>query len=92
MIAFNDVAQRVEQIIALHTGRKRIYNKEIAQILDLTPEYYAVIKKREKIPYKAIALFCRKHQISMNWILFGQEPRSLALKRDQDTMILQQEP
>ena len=77
MIHFNDIIPRIEKIIAVNTENRRIYNKEVAQALELTPEYFAVIKKRGKIPYEAIAVFCRKREISINWILFGQEPQKL---------------
>ena len=77
MIHFNDIIQRIEKIIAVNTENRRIYNKEVAHALELTPEYFAVIKKRGKIPYEAIADFCRKREISINWILFGQEPQKI---------------
>ncbi len=77
MIQFNDIIHRIEKVIAADTENRRIYNKEVAQALELTPEYFAVIKKRGKIPYEAIAYFCQKREISINWILFGQEPQKL---------------
>ncbi|MEA3419632.1 MAG: helix-turn-helix domain-containing protein [Campylobacterota bacterium] len=77
MITFDDVMLRIKQIIAANKEKQRIYNKEIAQALGLTPEYFAVIKKRGKIPYEAIATFCRNRKISINWVLFGQEPKKL---------------
>lgn len=77
MIVFNDIMQRIEKIIAVNRKNRRVYNKEVAQALELTPEYFAVIKKRGKIPYEAIATFCRNREISINWILFGQEPQKL---------------
>ena len=77
MIHFNDIMQRIEKVIAVNTKNRRVYNKEVAQALELTPEYFAVIKKRGKIPYEAIAAFCRDRKISINWILFGQEPQKL---------------
>ena len=76
MIVFNDIMQRIAETMDVKNS-KRIYNKDIAKALDLTPEYFAVIKKREKIPYEAVALYCRKNSISMNWILFGQELEQL---------------
>lgn len=77
MIQFNDIMQRIEKVIATNRKNRRVYNKEIAQALELTPEYFAVIKKRGKIPYEAIAAFCRNREISINWVLFGQEPQKL---------------
>ena len=77
MIHFNDIILRIEKIITVNSENRRVYNKEVAQVLELTPEYFAVIKKRGKIPYEAIADFCRKREISINWILFGQEPQKI---------------
>ncbi|RLA73829.1 MAG: hypothetical protein DRG30_05840 [Epsilonproteobacteria bacterium] len=83
MIDFSDSTLRIKQIISKDQKKQRIYNKDIAEALGLTPEYFAVIKKRGKIPYEAIAYFCKERQISINWILFGQELRSI---KDSNTM------
>jgi len=80
MIVFRDVMERIEAILATEKQSRHIYNKEIAKALALSPEYYAVIKKRGKVPYEAIALFCKKREISINWILLGQEPQKLCQK------------
>ncbi len=80
MILFNEIMHRIEKVIAVDTEKRRIYNKDIARALKLTPEYFAVIKKRGKIPYEAIADFCRDREISINWILFGQEPQKIKSK------------
>jgi len=77
MITFAEVMRRVREQLAEAPGKRRIYDKDIALALDLTPEYYAVIKKRGKIPYEAVAHFCQKNRISLNWILFGQKPEKL---------------
>jgi len=78
MIIFDDIILRLKEIIATDQNQNKIYNKDVARALDLTPQYFAVIKKRGKIPYEAIALFCKKHHISINWILFEQEPKLLS--------------
>jgi hypothetical protein len=72
MILFNDIMLRIKTIIATSKSNQRIYNKDIAKELKLTPEYFAVIKKRGKIPYKSIAIFCKDRGVSINWVLFGQ--------------------
>lgn len=72
MIAFDQVIQRIKKIMIDDREGQRLYDKEIAQALNLTSEYFAVIKKRGKIPYEAIATFCQKREISINWILLGQ--------------------
>jgi len=77
MIDFNTVMQRIREVLLEQKDQKRILDREIAAMLHLDPQYFAVIKKRNKIPYEAIALFCKKHHISMNWILMAQKPRYL---------------
>lgn len=76
MIDFENVMQRVKHTIMLHSHKKKVLDKDIAEALGLSAPYFAVIKKREKIPYEAIAYFCKKHHINMNWILMAQEPHA----------------
>jgi len=77
MIAFNDVMQRMRMILQHQTGAEKIRDRDIASALKLDPQYFAVIKRRNKIPYEALALFCKTHRISLNWLLFAQKPQQL---------------
>ncbi len=79
MITFSQVMQRIQTLLE-KDNRQHIYNKDIAYALELTPEYFAVIKKRGKIPYEAIAAFCFTRQVSLNWILLGQGEKRLCKK------------
>jgi hypothetical protein len=74
MIAFTDVMQRIRTTLQHQNKQEKIRDRDIAAALDLDPQYYAVIKRRNKIPYESIARFCQKHRISMNWILMDQKP------------------
>ena len=76
MIDFLDVSERIRTILCATLQKEKIYDRDIAHALDLDPQYYAVIKKRKKIPYEAIARFCQNHRVSINWILFGQKIHS----------------
>jgi len=71
---FYEISQRIKKIISQQHSKQKIFDKDIAIALGLEPQYYAVIKRREKIPYHAIAQFCQKNKICMNWVLFGQKP------------------
>jgi hypothetical protein len=75
MIDFLEVSERIRTILRSTLKKEKIYDRDIAHALKLDPQYYAVIKKRKKIPYEAIALFCQYHKVSMNWILFSQPPK-----------------
>jgi hypothetical protein len=76
MIDFLEVSERIRSVIKTKMKKEKIYDRDIAKALNLEPQYYAVIKKRKKIPYEAIAAFCYAHKISMNWILLSQYPKS----------------
>jgi hypothetical protein len=77
MIDFYEVMQRIKQILISQIKKEKILDRDIADALTLDPQYFAVIKKRKKIPYESIAHFCKKHHISMNWILLAQKPTYL---------------
>jgi hypothetical protein len=74
MIAFQDVMHRIRQIIMTQQEKEKILDRDIAQALELDPQYFAVIKRRNKIPYESIARFCQKHHLIMNLILMNQKP------------------
>jgi len=77
MIDFHEVMQRVRDILSAQTKKEKILDRDIADSLDLDPQYFAVIKRRKKIPYESLAHFCKAHKISMNWILLAQKPQYL---------------
>ncbi|MBN2768953.1 MAG: hypothetical protein JXQ68_07585 [Campylobacterales bacterium] len=62
------------------TKSKRVYDKDIALLLGLEPQYFAVIKKRGKIPYKELAQFCFDNEIDLKWMLFGKTSRNIILE------------
>ncbi len=74
---FQDISNRIKRVISDKTGREKVMDKEIAKHLSLEAQYYAVIKRRNKIPFEAIAYFCKKYNTSMNWVLLGQKPQYL---------------
>ena len=75
MSDFASMLSRLKTILARQKNRHKIKDKEVAEALGLTPEYFAVIKKRNKIPYEALVRYCLHHNISLNWVLGGQELR-----------------
>jgi ribosomal protein S8 len=73
MIDFYDVMSRIRYILSTQTKKEKILDKDIALALQIDPQNYAVIKRRKRIPYEAIAHFSKKYKLSMNWILFAQK-------------------
>ena len=77
MIDFNAVMQRIKKVLTTNTKKEKILDRDIAKSLDLDPQYFAVIKRRKKIPYEKLAYFCKENKINMNWILLEQKPQNL---------------
>ena len=77
MIDFYEVMQRIRNLLQTQIKKEKILDKDIALALQLNPQNYAVIKRRQKIPYEAIAYFSKKNKINMNWVLFAQKPKYL---------------
>lgn len=71
-----EIISRLKEIISQSLETKKIYDKDVALALELDPQYFAVIKKRKKIPFEAIAYFSRNNHQNMNWILFGNNHNS----------------
>lgn len=71
IMEFEEIINRLKEIISQSLETKKIYDKDVAYALELDPQYFAVIKKRKKIPFEAIAYFSHNNHKNMNWILFG---------------------
>ncbi|MDD5360211.1 MAG: hypothetical protein PHI79_01445 [Sulfurovaceae bacterium] len=67
---FDKIIKRLRIVLSDNNYAQKIYDKDIASALNLEAQYFAVMKKRKKIPFKEIAIFCNKNNISINWILF----------------------
>jgi hypothetical protein len=72
--------QRLEGLLREKNNKEKVLNKEIAAELGLTADYYAVIKKRGKVPYLSLALFAQREKINLNWLLLGSPPKHLCDK------------
>lgn len=77
MIDFPEVMSRVKQILSGQMKQEKIRDRDIADALKLDPQYFAVIKKRKKIPYEHLAYFCKTFKVNLNWILLEQKPQYL---------------
>ena len=78
MIDFQEVMQRVKTILLQESEQAKVLDRDIASALNLDPQYFAVIKRRKKIPFVHLAYFCKAHKISMNWVLMEQKPQYLS--------------
>ena len=77
MIIFQEVMQRVKDVLIINSRKEKILDRDLANSLHLDQQYFAVIKKRKKIPYEHLAYFCKESKVSLNWILLNQKPKYL---------------
>lgn len=74
---FNDIVDQIKDIVSEDFPGKKIFDKDIAGLLDISQMNFATMKKRNKIPYEELLEFCARRSIAINWLLFGQSPESL---------------
>lgn len=77
MIAFDEITERLKDILSDEVGDKKVYDKDVADALEISPAAFATMKRRNRIPYEEIVSFCSRRRISINWLLFNQNPSSL---------------
>jgi SOS-response transcriptional repressor LexA len=77
MIAFDEVVERLKDILSDEVGEKKVYDKDVADSLEISAAAFATMKRRSRIPYEEIVAFCSRRKISINWLLFNQNPSSL---------------
>jgi len=77
MNSFAKIVDEIKNIVSLDFKAKKVFDKDIANILGITQMNFATMKKRNKIPFTELLDFCAIKSISINWILYGQSPESL---------------
>jgi phage repressor protein C with HTH and peptisase S24 domain len=77
MKSFMEIVEEIKDVISTEHPGKKIFDKDIADLLGISQMNFATIKKRDKIPFNELLDFCAKKAISINWLLYGQAPESL---------------
>lgn len=72
-----EIIEKIKDILAKDLGNKKVFDKDVASALKLSPAAFATMKNRGKIPYEEIIDFCVKKKISINWLLYGQDPSTV---------------
>ena len=77
MNGFSEIVEEIKSIISTEFNAKKIFDKDVADILGISQMNFATMKKRNKLPLTELLDFCAKKSISINWMLYGQSPESL---------------
>ncbi len=59
------------------SGNTKVFDKDVANILEISNGNLSMMKKRDKLPLKEIINFCVKNKININWLIYSQIPESL---------------
>ncbi|WP_324170459.1 LexA family transcriptional regulator [Sulfurimonas sp.] len=77
MKSFLEIVEEIKSIVSAEYNSKKIFDKDIANILGISQMNFATMKKRNKVPFGELMDFCALRSISINWMLYGQSPESL---------------
>ncbi|MBD3841596.1 MAG: helix-turn-helix transcriptional regulator [Campylobacterales bacterium] len=77
MLDFNEILEKLRDVLSSEKNSGKVFDKEIATALGITSVNFATMKKRNTIPFANILDFCALKKISINWLLYGQDPSSL---------------
>ena len=82
MILINEIIEKLKDILSSDGKYGKVFDKDVANALDITQNNFTTMKNRNKIPYDRILDFCALKKISINWLLYGQDPSSLINSTD----------
>lgn len=77
MLNINEIIEKLRDVLSSEKKLGKVFDKDIANALDLTSVNFATMKKRNSVPFSNILDFCALKKISINWLLYGQDPSSL---------------
>ncbi len=71
------ITEKIKDIIKKDGENRKIRDIDVANELGISPLNLGSMKSRNSIPYRELAYFCAKKNISINWLLFDQNPETL---------------
>lgn len=74
---YNELIDKLKNILSEEIGNKKIYDKDVAAALEINYPKFRKQKQNNSIPYYEIMSFLAKRNISINWFFFTQLPESL---------------
>ena len=77
MQTFSDIVETMKDIVSSEFPDRKVFDKDIADLLEISQMNFATMKKRNKIPFNELLDFCAKRSITINWLLYNQSPESL---------------
>ncbi|MFK5974881.1 MAG: LexA family transcriptional regulator [Sulfurovum sp.] len=87
MLILGEIIEKLKDIISSEATSKgniskKIFDKDVAVVLNIPQSTFATMKKRNSIPFEEILEFCAKKKISLNWLFFDQAVDMLKKETD----------
>ncbi len=77
MLDVSEIIEKLKDILSADGKNGKVFDKDVANSLELSQANFATMKNRGKIPFSNVLNFCAKKKISINWLLYNQNPNSL---------------
>ncbi len=77
MLIVSEIIEKLKDVLSADGKIGKVFDKDVANALGLSQVNFATMKNRNKIPYDKILDFCALKKISINWLLYNQNPNSL---------------
>jgi len=72
MLVLSEIIEKLKDVISENMPGKKVFDKDVAHVLNIPQSTFATMKKRNSIPYEEILEFCALKKISVNWLFFDQ--------------------
>jgi phage repressor protein C with HTH and peptisase S24 domain len=72
MLVLSEIIEKLKDVISETKIGGKVFDKDVAQALNIPQATFATMKKRNSIPYEEILEFCAMKKISVNWLFFDQ--------------------
>ncbi len=82
MLIVSEIIEKLKDVLSTDGKEGKVFDKDVATALELSQANFATMKNRNKIPYSNILDFCALKKISINWLLYNQNPDSLVDSTD----------
>jgi phage repressor protein C with HTH and peptisase S24 domain len=67
-----EIIEKLKDVISETKIGGKVFDKDVANALNIPQATFATMKKRNSIPYEEILAFCAQKKISANWLFFDQ--------------------
>lgn len=82
MLIVSEIIEKLKDVLSTDGKEGKVFDKDVADALELSQANFATMKNRNKIPFSNILDFCALKKISINWLLYNQSPDSLVDSTD----------